>query len=312
MIQKLNEKFAHNKQVNFLKSPEGFIMMDIDNPMAKARISLYGGQLFDFQPHSQSEPVFWQSKKAVYKQGKGIRGGVPICWPWFGAIKSGDKSTGNEIKLPAHGFARISNWKVKSVTTLKDETTEVVLKLPCEAVCEQYQNLQSDFEARLSLRLVIGEQLSMELITKNTGKYPVRISEALHSYFKIADIHDVVIKGLDNTDYIDKLLNNHVFRQGGDLILEAETDRIYVDTSSSVAIVDKQLNRTIEISKTGSMSTIIWNPWEQNSKAMVDMPDKGWQSMVCVEVANTADNEVLVQPGETHQMMMQIEIRQEA
>ena len=311
MIQKLNEKFAHNKQVKFLKSPEGFILMDIDNPMAKARICLYGGQLLDFQPYSQSEPVLWQSKKAIYKQGKAIRGGVPICWPWFGAIKSGDKSTGNDIKLPAHGFARISNWKVKSVTTLKDETTEVVLKLPCESVCEQYLNLQSDFEAILSLRIVIGEQLSMELITKNPGKYPVRISEALHSYFKIADIHDVVIKGLDNTDYIDKLLNNHIFRQGGDLVLEAETDRIYVDTSSSVAIVDKQLNRTIEISKTGSMSTIIWNPWEQNSKAMADMPDKGWQSMVCVEVANAADNEVLVPAGGTHQMMMQIEIRQE-
>lgn len=311
MIQKLNKKFAQNKQVKFLKSPEGFILMDIDNPMAKARISLYGGQLLDFQPHTQSEPVFWQSKKAVYKQGKAIRGGVPVCWPWFGAIKAGDKNTANNTKLPAHGFARLSNWKVKSVSTLKDESTEVVLKLHCESVCEQYLSLQSDFEARLSLRIIIGEQLSMELITKNTGKYPVRISEALHSYFKISDINNVLIKGLDNTDYIDKLLNNRVFRQGGDLILEAKTDRIYTDTTSRLTIVDKQLNRTIEISKTGSMSTIIWNPWEQNSKVMADMPDKGWQSMVCVEVANAADNEVLVQAGETHRMSMQIKINEQ-
>ncbi len=316
MIQKLNEKFAHNEQVKFVESSDGFVLIEIENPLAKACISLYGGQLLDFQPHELSEPVFWQSKKAIFRQAKAIRGGVPVCWPWFGNIKSGKKSGNNSadksadnIKLPAHGFARISTWKVKSIKTLDDKATEVLLKLPCESVCEQYQALQNGFEAKLSLRIVIGKQLSMELITKNSGKYPVRISEAFHSYFYTANINDVVVTGLDNTDYIDKLHNKRVFRQGGDISLSTETDRIYVDTASTVTIVDRQLNRAIEISKSGSMSTVIWNPWEENSKVMSDMPDKGWQSMLCVEVANVAHNEVLVQPEETHTMSMQVSIK---
>lgn len=303
MLNKLNENFAQNGKVQFTESSEGFILMEINNKLAKARISLYGGQLLEFQPHSQSEPVLWISKNAVYKRDKAIRGGVPICWPWFGKLK-----TAADIKLPAHGFARLSTWKVKSITELDDKSTEIILKMPCESICEQYQTMQNGFEVKLSLRIVVGEQLIMELNTKNAGKYPVRISEALHSYFYVSDINEVVIKGLDNTDYIDKLLNMRAFRQGGDIALTTETDRIYTNTSSSISIVDNQLKREIIICKTNSMSTVIWNPWEDNSKTMSDMPDKGWCSMLCVEAANVVENEVLVQAGELHTMGMQISI----
>ncbi len=302
MIHKLNEKYSINDQVKFVTTSEDFIIMEINNDFAKARISLYGGQLLDFQPHNQFQPVFWNSKKAVFKTAKAIRGGVPICWPWFGDNKS-------IPELPAHGYARISQWKVCSVRKLADKTTEVILKMPCEAICEKYQELQTGFDVKLSIRIVIGEQLAIDLISKNTGKYPARISEALHSYFYVGDIEQVIIKGLDNTDYIDKILKNRVFRQGGTLSLKDTTDRIYIDTQHPVTLVDKKLNREIIITKQHSRATVIWNPWAQNAQNMADMSKNGWQSMLCIEVANAADNVILLPAGETHTMTMSIAVK---
>ena len=235
----------------------------------------------------------WVSDAAKFAEGKSIRGGAPVCWPWFGAHTT-------EASFPAHGFARTVMWEVIHSRKRNDAKTEITLQL----VDNHQTRTQWPYPTRLTLTLVVGDKLEMRLATTNVGDATIQIGEALHTYFHIGDIGTVKVTGLEGCDYHDKVDNFARKKQSGAIAFNGEVDRVYVDTPADCVIVDAGLNRRIRIAKTGSASTVVWTPWTEKAEKMGDMgagkSGAGWREMVCVESSNAMDNVVSVAPGETH------------
>lgn len=290
----LQSKFGSHDHINFEQTEHGLVLIKIENALATATISLYGGQIIAWQPKSQKSAILWQPKLALYQTGKAIRGGVPICWPWFGPHIS-------DPTLPAHGFARVFDWNLTSVRTMSSGETEICLTLSMHANDKTQSALrQNDFNAALSIRYLIGSTLSIELTTTNSGSADLSITEALHTYFNIGDIDQISIEGLDGCEYIDQLDGHQQKKQSGLIHFTEEVDRIYTNTTADCFIHDQRLERTIKISKSSSHSTVIWNPWTAKAAKMTDLGHQDWRTMVCVESANASSNKVFVPAGQQH------------
>jgi dihydroxy-acid dehydratase len=288
-------RFAIPGQLGFREGAGGLIYADIDNHGGRATICLQGAHVVSFRPKSQHEPVVWVSDAAKFAKGKSIRGGAPVCWPWFGAHAS-------EASFPAHGFARTVPWTVTGSRKRNDAKTEITLQL----VDNEQTRTQWPHATRLSLTVIVSDRLEMHLATTNTGTAPIQVGEALHTYFHISDIGTVKVSGLEGATYHDKVDNFAIRKQSGAIGFSGEVDRVYVDTPADCVIEDAGLNRRIRVAKTGSQSTIVWTPWTEKAEKMGDMgrgkSGAGWREMVCVESANAMDNVVTVAPGETHTM----------
>ncbi len=286
-------RFAIPGQLAFRQGAGGLTYVDIDNHGGRATLCLQGAHLVSYRPKSQQTPVVWVSDAAKFAPGKSIRGGVPVCWPWFGphATESG---------YPAHGFARTVAWDVTGTRRRNDARTEITLQL----IDNEQTRAQWPHTTRLTLTIIVGEKLELKLATTNTGDAPVKIGEALHTYFHISDIGAVEVTGLEGRDYHDKVANFARRTQAGRIGFAGEVDRVYVDTAADCVIVDPGLRRRIRIAKTGSQSTVVWTPWTEKAEKMGDMgrgkSGAGWREMVCVESGNAMDNLVTVAPGETH------------
>ena len=286
-------RFAIPGQLSFRVGAGGLTYADIDNHGGRATICLQGAHVVSFRPKSQHEPVVWVSDAAKFAPGKSIRGGAPVCWPWFGAHDS-------QASFPAHGFARTVAWEVTGTRRRNDAKTEITLQL----VENEQTRAQWPHRTRLTLTVVVGDKLEMRLATTNTGEAPVQIGEALHTYFHISDIGTVKVTGLEGCDFHDKVDHFARKKQTGAIGFDGEVDRVYVNTPADCVIEDAGLKRRIRIAKTGSLSTIVWTPWTEKADKMGDMgrgkSGAGWREMVCVESANAMDNVVTVAPGETH------------
>ena len=258
----------------------------VSNTISKAKIALQGGHIFDFQLKSK-RALLWLSKDSYFEKGKAIRGGIPICWPWFGAHKS-------DATLPNHGFARTSLWKHIKTDEINDQQTKVTLQL--KSSNETLQIWPYLFE--LNLEISIGQMLSVSLTTKNLDIKPFAISQALHSYLLIEDINEVYIDGLDQKRYYNKVDDSFNNLQDGKLFFIAETDRIYQGISSAVKLHDKK--DLISLRTEGSQTVVIWNPGEALAAKMPDLSDH--KTMLCIESANTLDDELLIQPNDTHKL----------
>lgn len=281
MIRQLNKQFEIARHVSFISGAGGLPMINIQTDVATATMSLYGGQLLQFQKVDE-QPIIWLSERSHYQKNKAIRGGIPICWPWFGAHET-DKNQ------PAHGYARIRMWQVDDVY-LEEQAVNIHISLPLQ-----------DQECVVSqLKYKIADDLTVALETINQSNENIEISSALHSYYQVGDITKIGIKGLAEKQYIDKTQLNKIGIQDSPLVITCETDRIYLDTTGMIIIQDPVLNRSIQIKKTGSNSTVVWNPWADKSMSMTDMPDNGWQTMVCVEAANVGSDARFLAPGEHH------------
>lgn len=244
-----------------------------------------------WRPKSQAEPVVWLSKLAKLVSGKSIRGGVPVCWPWFGPHAT-------HSTYPAHGFARTANWNVTATRGLGHNTTEIELVL----AESELNRVIWPHATRLSIRISVGERLKIALITENLGDDEVTIGEALHTYFHIGDIEECHVDGLDQCEYLDKVASGEQRRQSGAITFNGETDRVYMNTEAECVIVDDRLKRKIHVAKSGSRSTVVWTPWTEKADKMGDFGPDGWRAMVCVESANALDNVVHVSPGASHTM----------
>ena len=286
-------RFAIPGQLSFRTGAGGLIYADIDNHGGRATICLQGAHVVSFRPKSQQMPVVWLSDAARFAPGKSIRGGVPVCWPWFGAHDT-------ESGWPAHGFARTVAWTVTGSRKRNDARTEITLQL----VENEQTRAQWPHATRLALTVIVGDRLGLELATTNTGDVPVRIGEALHTYFQISDIGAVKVEGLEGCDFHDKVDNFTRKQQRGDIGFDGEVDRVYVNTGADCVIVDPGLKRRIRIAKRGARSTIVWTPWAEKAEKMGDLgrgkSGAGWREMVCVESGNAMDDVVTVAPGETH------------
>jgi D-hexose-6-phosphate mutarotase len=293
--QLLNKQFGIDGQLGFREDASGLIVAEINNEMATASVCLQGAHLMSWRPKSQAVPVVWLSRDAKLAVGKSIRGGAPVCWPWFGAHAS-------ESGFPGHGFARTVPWQVVESGSEPDSATRITLRL----AQSEKTRAQWPHDSRLDLTVIVGQTLRMELITENTGTTGFVIGEALHTYLQISDIGAVRVKGLDGCDYWDKVGGSALRKQAGAITFSGETDRVYINTAAECVIEDDKLKRRIHIAKSGSLSTVVWTPWTEKAGKMGDMgqPD-GWREMVCVESANAIENVVKVAAGTRHTLIVE-------
>ena len=275
----LNTQFELDGQLSFHLINENMIVADISSELCNARIAVQGAQVLEWTPKGH-DPVIWLSKDAKFSVGKSIRGGAPVCWPWFGAHASNSD-------YPAHGHARTVDWGVISSKSLADGRVQLVFALKTTA----FTRTLWPFSSPLELQITLGSTLELELITRNDEPVPISITEALHTYFVVGDVRQVSITGLDACDYLDKVDNFARRTQQGAVSFESEVDRVYLNTEAECVIDDASLDRRIHINKKGSHSTVVWNPWTEKALAMGDMGRDGYLNMLCVESANAAENE---------------------
>lgn len=266
---------------------------------AEGTIYLHGAHVAAWKPESQGggEEVLWLSEKSVWQDEKPIRGGVPICFPWFGGKK-------DDSQAPAHGFARLRPWSIESIEQ-SGATVTVTLSLTSDAATKKYW--PADF--KLQHRVTIGDELVMSLILTNTGSASLTAEEAQHTYFTVGDVHGVKVTGLDGVRYIDKVDGAKEKTQQGDITITGETDRVYLDVTSAATIDDPAKARKIQVSKDNSRATVVWNPWIAKSKAMPDFGDEEWPGMICVETCNVAALSIQLQPGQQHIMTTRVRVQ---
>ncbi|QKE39534.1 D-hexose-6-phosphate mutarotase [Ferrovum myxofaciens] len=295
-IAELNHRHGIPNQVSFCQDSNGFIHVDVNNPWASARIALQGAQLTSWVPKGE-EPVIWLSKEASFLKGKSIRGGAPVCWPWFGPHESqGD--------FPAHGFARTALWEILRVETQTDGTTQLTFLLPETA----FPKNQWPYATTLKSHITIGSHLEVDLVTHNLGSQPIIIGQALHTYFRVEDVRTVRLLGLEECIYLDKVEGGDRKVQKGSVNFTQETDRIYLGATQDILIEDPLMKRQIRITKNGSASTVVWNPWIEKSAKLGDMGEEGYLHMVCVENANAAEDVITLAPGAEHHLWVRYSI----
>jgi len=283
--------------LRFEKAPGGLMYAVISTPAAEAVVYLHGAHVTHWMPRGQ-RPVLFLSPRSLFEPGKAIRGGVPVIFPWFGTRGEGKPG-------PMHGFARSVQWEVEEARLRSDGKVEIALALPPDDTTRGLG--YAAFHLRF--RVTIGAELEMELEARNDAPEPLVYEEALHTYFAIGDIHEVSLSGLEGTTYIDKTdgfkrktFGNEPMRIG------KETDQVYVNTNATCVIHDPVWNRRIIVEKSGSGTTVVWNPWIDKTKSMSDMAPDDWQEMICVETANAADNAVHLSPGAAHSLKASIRV----
>lgn len=285
-FQQLNNDFGITSQLDIIPGRGGMPMIRIGNASARALISLYGGQVLSFQPLEQAEDVLFLSGQSAYEEGKAIRGGIPVCWPWFGPDPKG-------LQRPNHGFVRNHFWQLAKTEAVSSSETKVSLRFT--ESFKQENTWRQPF--MLLLEISIGSSLQLKLTTFNTGDQPFSVTQAFHSYFRVGNIKRVKILGLEDCDYFDKLEQGQQKTQKGVVTVSKEVDRVYVGAYKNLVIVDPVLNRRIHINSPNTSTAVVWNPWLKTSKKMPDLADADYQRFICVEAGNVAFDLIKVQPG---------------
>ena len=285
------------RSVRSVEGPGGLPRLDIVTPAASARAYLHGAHLSHWQPSQAKAPVLWMSEHSLWQDGKPIRGGVPICFPWFGPHRS-------ESSAPAHGFARLVDWTLAGVVERDDTSVAVTFALEGARLSEAWP-----FRFRAEYEVAVGSTLTMSLAVENRDDTEFTFEEALHTYFAVSSIADVAISGLERTPYLDKV-GGLIERTQDDppIRFSGETDRVYLETTAACSIDDPGLHRRIIVSKDNSRSTVVWNPWIAKARAMADFGDEEWRRMVCVETANVGAAGVRLAPGERHRMTVSLAV----
>lgn len=292
ILDRLSTEFSIPDQLSFFEGNGGFPFIMIDSEYASAVISIYGGQVLSFKVHSidqKDNDLLFVSDKAYYQHGKAIKGGIPVCWPWFGKDPEG-------LGRPSHGFARNLMWSVKETSTTSDGETLVSLGLiDTEDTREVWPHAFN-----LTLTVTVGKTLKLELLTRNTGNEDFTITQALHTYFNVGDINQASITGLDGIDYIDTTITDWpIVKQKGDITFEQEVDRIYTNVPIEVSLIDNQLKHQTLISSIGSNSTVIWNPWAKIATEMADLQNDDYRNFLCIETTNAASDTIEIKPNKS-------------
>jgi glucose-6-phosphate 1-epimerase len=299
-IEQLNKSFSLDSGDTSLRfsAGEGNIpVIEIQNSSASSRISLQGAQVLSWEPKGEDE-VIWVSTDASFALGKSVRGGIPICWPWFGPHEK-------NAAFPAHGFARTTLWQVIDTQVLSEGETQVTFELDTSLLSGSKKEMWP-LATVAEYRLTIGKRLTMELTTFNHSEQAITIGQALHTYFNVDDIPSTKVYGLDGKDYLDKTDGFKRKTQSGPISIGSEVDRVYLNTPDDVIIDNKK--RKIVIKKQGSRSTVVWNPWQVMAEKMGDLGKDGYLKMLCVESANAVEDTVIIESGESHKMLVIYEL----
>jgi glucose-6-phosphate 1-epimerase len=291
-ITLLNQRFGAPGRIAFRTGEAGLPIVSLVNPYGACEVSLYGGHVLAYRPTGHM-PVLFISKQSAYEPGKPIRGGIPVCWPWFGP--SPDKVQ------PMHGFARILQWDLQA-TEYSAETTELRLLLTDSDLTRRYW----PYAFELTLRVWLDQHLNLSLTTINRDTRPFTLTQAFHPYFQVRNIMDIRVRGLDSAPYTD-LLTGLAATQQTPLDIRSETDRLYTPDTPECVLHDPGAGRAIALTYTGAKRLVVWNPWINKARAMPDFGDDEYTRMLCIEPANAADDAVTLAPGEQHTLSFAVQ-----
>jgi glucose-6-phosphate 1-epimerase len=257
---------------------------------AQAEIFLQGAHLARFDVPSGQ--VVFLSGQSHFKSGKPIRGGVPLIFPWFGPRK-------DDANLPAHGFGRTMEWQVEN-------QAENSLALVLESNAATLALWPHAFRLKYLVAFESGK-LFLGLKIHNTGESAFQFEAVLHTYFRVSDVRNIEIDGLNGKIYLDQTQKRAPLIQNGPVRIEGETDRIYLGSSGPIILRDGA--RTVTVSDLGGVkSTVVWNPWIDKARALSDLGDDEWQEFVCIESGVIADDAPTLEAGKCYEMTVGIEV----
>jgi glucose-6-phosphate 1-epimerase len=286
----LNRRFAIPGIARVVSGNGGLPKVRITAPAASADIYLHGAQVASWQPAGADEVIFL-SGHSRWEDGRAIRGGIPICFPWF-------RAKADDPLAPAHGFVRTKEWRLDSVAAENNGSVTVT----CSTESDDSTRHWWPHDFHLAYRVSVGSALRLELIAKNTGAAPFRFEEALHTYFRVGQAQTVHVRGLDQVRYLDNTDGNREKIQAGDLEMTATTDNAYLNTFTAPELIDPSMHRTLRTDKANSATTVVWNPWQQGAASLSELGEEEWQQMVCVEASNILTSAVSLAPGQEHTM----------
>ncbi|MFL6170438.1 MAG: D-hexose-6-phosphate mutarotase [Ornithinibacter sp.] len=266
----------------------------VENSACTGEVFDQGAQVTRWAP-AGSDPVLYVSSALRLEEGRAIRAGVPVCWPWFGPGRLAGMQ-------PAHGFARTSTWDLVEVADRDDETTVVHRLTSDEATSAHWPHPYC-----AEVRTRFGRALEVSLSVTNTGDEAVDYEDALHAYLVVGDVHRVRVEGLDGASLLDKVTGTQRVQQG-DLTFAGETDAVY-RASGPVTLHDPALRRRLLVTTEGASNLVVWNPWAAKAAEAADIGDDDWERFVCIEGANTFENAVVLQPGESHTTTYRVEVQ---
>ena len=295
----LNRQFGISGRAQVISGMSGLPKLKVTTKSASAEIYLHGAQVTSWQPAGAEEVIFL-SKHSHWEDGRAIRGGIPVCFPWF-------RAKADDPRAPVHGFVRTREWQLDSVTT-EEESVIAVFSTESDASTRRWWLN----EFRLALRITIGSTLGLELAATNTGSAPFSFEEALHTYFRVGQAGSVRVRSLNGVSYLDNVDQNREKIQLGDLVLTGATDNAYLNVQSAADVIDPVLRRTVRTEKENSRTTVTWNPWQQGAASLSDLGEEEWQQMICVEASNVLSSAVRLGPGEEHVMRASLSLAPES
>ena len=288
-VDELDRRFGIPRVARICEGHGGLPKVQITGSRAEGEMYLHGAQVTSWKPAGNSEVLFL-STKSRWQEGQAIRGGIPICFPWF-------RAKADDPKAPAHGFARTRSWKLESIV---QEERGVLVSMSLGSDEQTRRWWPAEF--RLAYRVVFGPELILELVCTNTGKTDLRFEEALHTYNRVADVASVRLQGLDTMHYLDNTDSNTEHVQHGDVKIVSATDNAFVGTQNDVDLLDPELRRRVRLKKSNSLTTVVWNPWLEAAARMKDLGDGEWTQFLCVEASNILTASVSLAPGAEHKM----------
>jgi len=295
-IEELNRRFGISGMAEVVAGHGGLPKVRIATAAASAEIYLHGAQVTQWQPSGGEEALFL-SEKSRWDDGRAIRGGIPVCFPWF-------RGKADNAKAPAHGFVRTREWRLESVAALGGGSATV----ECSTESDDSTRQWWPHEFRLVLKAEVGRVLRLELTACNPGPEAFRMEEALHTYLRVRNAQAARLRGLDGVTYLDNLDANKAKIQAGDLSFASPTDNAYLTAQSAVDLVDPGMRRVIRTVKENSATTVVWNPWQQGAAALADLGEEEWRQFVCVEASNILAGAAEVEPGAKHTMTAEISV----
>jgi glucose-6-phosphate 1-epimerase len=241
---------------------------------------------------SEQNDLLWVSERARWAPGVALRGGIPICFPWFGPHPT-------ERTFPAHGFARTRTWALAGVTFAEGGRVRAELALASDdATAALYPH---DFEARLAV--TVGAELELSFVVSNRGPAPLSFEVALHTYLGVSDVAAIAIEGLAGSALVDKVAGGARRREGDEPVrIAGEVDRVY-DSAGPITLVDSA-RPSLRIESSGAGSTVVWNPAPAKTATLGDMAPDGYRRFVCIETGAIGDRRVTLAPGGRHELIV--------
>ncbi len=290
-IKSLRDRFESDS-VRFRRGRGDFVYVDVDNDFAQCSLTLHGAHVLRYAVHS-GHPVLWMSRESRFAPGESIRGGVPICWPWFGSSAAG--------KPFAHGYARLCEWDLIGVRSVSGGD-QLDFELRPDAVPPHLEV----FPFSLTFTVTVGSSLTLALTMVNHDAQTREVSCGLHSYFAVSDIGGVQVSGLEGVPFWDALMKEDGVAEHAPIRVNAHVDRVYTGTTGPLAIDDSGWRRRVVVEREGSSSVVVWNPWQDGARRMTAFGDEEYREMICVETTNAMSDRRRLAPGEQHRLACRI------